>query len=312
MWLDELNDLVEQLHERINKHGEVLRKSESTTRYALIDPLLTKIGWDLPDPDKVRTEHVIEAEQAKPRLDYAMLQDHLVCLVVEAKALGKPLEFAERGQAIGYCHEIGCRYYVVTDGDRWEGYDIKADGSLPQQRRLNFRVTDKPPKIMDLFWLWPGNFRGKAEPPHLHEPPVDQRASVGGPRRSPARQRPPTAATPLPQVRYTSGMNPPQRLWFPDGKARDVSRWLDIQVAVVAWLVDSNQMKNLPVLYKGKTVLVNREPKRANGSNFQVPRLVKKNHWIDTNQSGKNHLKKAEQILKECGISPETVGVEFG
>ena len=57
MWLDELKDLVEELRQRIRDHREVLDKSESTTRYALIDPLLTKVGWRLADPSHVLTEY---------------------------------------------------------------------------------------------------------------------------------------------------------------------------------------------------------------------------------------------------------------
>ena len=34
MWLDELKELVDELRQRIDKHGHVLDKSESTTRYA--------------------------------------------------------------------------------------------------------------------------------------------------------------------------------------------------------------------------------------------------------------------------------------
>ena len=60
MWLDELNDLVDELSKRINMHRDRLARSESTTRYALIDPLLAKIGWRLADPSHILTEYVTE------------------------------------------------------------------------------------------------------------------------------------------------------------------------------------------------------------------------------------------------------------
>ena len=43
MWLDELNDLVIELSTKIDQHREILQKSESSTRYCLIDPLLTAL-----------------------------------------------------------------------------------------------------------------------------------------------------------------------------------------------------------------------------------------------------------------------------
>ena len=81
-WLDELNELVDELAKRINMHRDRLGKSESTTRYALIDPLLSKIGWNLADPNQVLTEYVTKSAK---RLDYAMWYDNRVCLVVEGQ-----------------------------------------------------------------------------------------------------------------------------------------------------------------------------------------------------------------------------------
>ena len=317
MWLDELNDLVEKLQERINKHKEILANSESTTRYALIDPLLTKIGWDLSDPSQVRTEHV---SQSKKRLDYAMFNDGKVCLVVEAKALGKPLDDGEPqsalDQAFTYTWREACEYLVVTDGNLWQGYHIKEPGGPDEVRRLNFcvdgesRGNDGPQRrIMDLFWLWPGNFKGEAARPNLHQP-VGQGASVAGQPRSPVPQRPPTGATPLPQFRYETGMKP-RRLLFANDEATEVKSWANIQVAVVEWLVGNRRMKNLPVRNNGRAVLVSRTPKKANGSDFGVPKRVGKNYWVDTNQSAIGHLKKAEQILKACGVDPQKVRVEL-
>ena len=56
MWLDDLNELVDTLKQRIEQHKDVLGKNETATRYALIDPLLTALGWDLQDPGQVQTE----------------------------------------------------------------------------------------------------------------------------------------------------------------------------------------------------------------------------------------------------------------
>ena len=69
MWLDELNDLVDELSTKIDRHQETFRKSESATRYCLIDPLLTKLGWDLSDPAQVLTEY----KSGNGRADYAMM-----------------------------------------------------------------------------------------------------------------------------------------------------------------------------------------------------------------------------------------------
>ena len=56
MWPDELNDLVVELSEKIRRHGDVFRNNETATRYSLIDPVLTALGWDLSDTSQVRPE----------------------------------------------------------------------------------------------------------------------------------------------------------------------------------------------------------------------------------------------------------------
>ena len=69
MWLDDLTELVGTLEERIEQHKDVLGRNETATRYALIDPLPTALGWDLQDPGQVQTEY----STGDGRADYAML-----------------------------------------------------------------------------------------------------------------------------------------------------------------------------------------------------------------------------------------------
>lgn len=53
MLLDELVNVIEKLQERISVHGNSLKQNECRTRAALIDPLLTALGWDVSDPGLV-------------------------------------------------------------------------------------------------------------------------------------------------------------------------------------------------------------------------------------------------------------------
>ena len=50
MPLDDLVKVIETLQQRIRDHGDSLRQNEIRTRVALIDPLLTALGWDVADP----------------------------------------------------------------------------------------------------------------------------------------------------------------------------------------------------------------------------------------------------------------------
>ena len=58
-------------------------ESEALTRYALVDPVLCALGWDVSDPEKVRPE--FPTEQGRP--DYALLWEEKPLIMVEVKPL---------------------------------------------------------------------------------------------------------------------------------------------------------------------------------------------------------------------------------
>ena len=53
MLLDDLVGVIETLQQRMEKHRFVLQANETRTRMALIDPLLSALGWDTTDPGLV-------------------------------------------------------------------------------------------------------------------------------------------------------------------------------------------------------------------------------------------------------------------
>jgi len=98
-------------------------ESEALTRYALVDPVLCALGWDVFDPEKVRPE--FPTEQGRP--DYALLWEGKPLIMVEVKPLHANLEKAQ-DKGFNYCWKNKVRYFVITDGERWEIYDMKEMG----------------------------------------------------------------------------------------------------------------------------------------------------------------------------------------
>ncbi len=66
------------MRERIKTHRAGLSKNETMTRYALIDPLLRELDWDLSDPGGVVPE---DNTGTGSKTDYTMGQN---AMVVEA------------------------------------------------------------------------------------------------------------------------------------------------------------------------------------------------------------------------------------
>ena len=71
--LGQLYDAWDTICVRMDNYGEeLLNTNEEATRYALIDPILRSLGWDLNDPDQVRVE-CLQEFGGKP--DYTLLKD---------------------------------------------------------------------------------------------------------------------------------------------------------------------------------------------------------------------------------------------
>ena len=120
MLLDDLVGVIETLKGRIATHGSSLRENETRTRMALIDPLLQALGWDVSDPKMVTPEYDVSGRKA----DYALLgAGGSPSATMEAKKLGEPLA-SHRMQMLNYSNASGVEYAGLTDGDKWELYEV--------------------------------------------------------------------------------------------------------------------------------------------------------------------------------------------
>ncbi len=327
MWLDELNELVVELSTKIDQHREILRKSESATRYCLIDPLLAALGWDLSDPAQVLTEF----NSGNGWADYAMAPGNgPPSLVVEAKSLFTPTAQGI-AQSINYCLQDGIKYFVVTNGDDWEVYETHRPVPMQDKRVTAFKITDMSQSaVMGMLWMWRGNFKDgdpamSTTPPPAKELPITSSAPVA-PSSRPVEATPPVSAgppiqpesgvspaptgTPLSELTNVTGREPPQFMTFPDGVRKSLSSWYELQVNTVEWLIESGSLSeaNCPLTNSRGTHLVHTYPCRRDGKRFTVPKPVNQ-YWIDGNASASNHVSRTRDILDAAGVGPATVFV---
>lgn len=120
MALDSLQRVIEKLQKTIEAHRGYLAGDETRTRQVLIDPLLRKLGWDVSDPNIVQLEYRVQKEQA----DYVLISKGKPIAVVEAKRLGSDLGDKPIMQALKYAIWDSIDYIIVTDGDKWEMYEV--------------------------------------------------------------------------------------------------------------------------------------------------------------------------------------------
>lgn len=153
MALDDLKEVVEKLQLVIKTYkADYLLGKERRTRQMLIDPLLKVLGWDVLDPSAVYLEH--------NKMDYALMSNATPVAVIEAKPLGESLEKKAITQAITYAVENTIPYIIVTNGDRWEMYEVFKKADLEDKKLMAFQLSQQLAYecALQALRIWKPNF----------------------------------------------------------------------------------------------------------------------------------------------------------
>ena len=315
MWLDELNELVGTLKERIEQHKDVLRGNETATRYALIDPLLTALGWDLQDPEQVQTEY----STGDGRADYAMFTGGDTTrprLVIEAKKLGRPTNDGIT-QSITYCVGKGIPYFVVTNGRDWSAYETHKPVPVTDKQIVDFSLTDPAQTtVMKMLWLWRGNFELESPiVPVVSDRPASQQTATSTPQ--PAATTPlsnvdrPDRGIPLDKFNPVKEDPPPAALLFPNETEKKIERWYEIQTFVVWWLLDTDRLTEAHCPIKGLKGgnLVTTSPKHKKTMKIEHSKLKGNYLYVHRDKDAPNHVKVAKEILLNRNVDLSDVHV---
>ena len=132
----ELEEAVTTARQRLMKFDKYVRVDETRTRMFIIDEILNGLGWRVLDPQLVLLEH----RKNGNKMDYVLVIEgkrHLV--VVEAKRSQESLSVGDRRQASGYAIELATEYAVLTNGARWEAWNMNT--GKPRQDSMIVEVN---------------------------------------------------------------------------------------------------------------------------------------------------------------------------
>lgn len=132
-------EVVRKRIQQIRDRKEII--GEQNSKAALIDPILTALGWDLGVLDEVRREY-----RRKPQdnpVDYALFLNRTECLFIEAKSLEKDLSDRKWiSQNLSYATVVGVRWCVLTNGDEYRIYNAHAAVDVEQKLFRSVRISD--------------------------------------------------------------------------------------------------------------------------------------------------------------------------
>ena len=117
----QLEESIKEARKVLTEHYKYLSGNETATRVLVIDGVLNALDWNVKDPARVRLEHRANGN----KMDYVLVASTGAFLaVVEAKPADSGPKDTERRQSSGYATEIGARYAVLTNGGRWEAWEM--------------------------------------------------------------------------------------------------------------------------------------------------------------------------------------------
>lgn len=291
--MQELIETIEIIRKRIKKHKGSLARNEAMTRYALIDPLLKVLGWDVSDPDIVTPE---DRESGTGRIDYTMGKS----VAVEAKKLDERLD-KHVEQLMSSVKSSKVRYGILTNGARWRMYDSWESMSGV---KIEFDVMAPMGVVI----------RKAAS---LHRLVVEERYHQASPPRhapEPNGNEPPNPASsrPIQNIKPTKGMSPPAELVCPD-ETIPIQSWVDILVGVATWLVKKNYLNesHCPVPRGPKNVLLNRYPVHQDSS--KKIRVYKEvgSLYLNTEGAAQNVGGYSVKLIKAAKQNPADFLVRF-
>ena len=309
MPLDDLVSVIEALKARIRDHRADLQANEIRTRMALIDPLLTALGWDAGDPALVSAEYDLKGSRA----DYALLgANGKPASFVEAKKLGESLA-AHRMQMVNYANMAGVAYAGLTDGDRWEMYTVFDQRPIEERRIVEVSIAQKPAyeSALQLLRLWRPNM-ASGKPVSAEKSLFDQAAPAKVLADKPVPPHPNTPSG-IPLVSYNpqnAHASKPPAIRFPDGIARNTRYWWQLPVFAAEWLWSNGQLTKdkIPVGMSNKSYFINTEAVHPSGKSFHAPQAISGTPLVFDKHGNRNAMvDRAKRLLEHCGVNPAEV-----
>ncbi|MGC3995393.1 MAG: type I restriction enzyme HsdR N-terminal domain-containing protein [Propionicimonas sp.] len=122
--------------------------TEEATKTAVVLPFISRVlGYDVFNPAEVVPEFVCDVGTKKgEKIDYAIVRDGKVQVLVEAKKIGEPLNLAHAGQLVRYFHVSNARIAVLTNGQLWHFYtDLDRPNLMDEQPFLRLDLLNIDP-----------------------------------------------------------------------------------------------------------------------------------------------------------------------
>lgn len=296
-----LIDAVANIRQTIKVYRSALSKNETMTRYALIDPLLGELGWNLSNPGDVVPE---DNAGSGGKTDYTLGNG---AMIVEAKRLDENLDkYADK--LISYVRNRNVRYGVLTNGQKWRMYDANTTTKSPE---VEFDITDSDGVVLSKAVRLHRSVVLEGIPRHTSIPikKLEDMWELLHPEAAPPSRNIPGIV--LTALNYNKGDKPPKSLIHREGSRRALGSWVDLLAGVAEWLINNGHLtaQHCPVRIGSKNYLLHTEPTHPNGKPFGTHRQIR-GLCVFTNVDPPNAIRYAKRLIEEAGLKPSDFKVD--
>ncbi|WP_235424812.1 NAD(P)-binding domain-containing protein [Vibrio vulnificus] len=140
-------DFIERLQALSKKVSQVSANlaTEEATKNALVMPFLHSVlGYDVFDPNEVVPEFTADTGTKKgEKVDYALIKDGAVQILIECKKYSEPLSTKHANQLFRYFSVTNARIAILTNGAQYQFYtDLDAPNKMDEKPFLTLDLED--------------------------------------------------------------------------------------------------------------------------------------------------------------------------
>ncbi|MCT1460088.1 type I restriction enzyme HsdR N-terminal domain-containing protein [Aestuariimicrobium sp. p3-SID1156] len=143
-------DALADTAKKLSDYGDSLL-TEEATKNALVMPFISRVlGYDVFNPQEVVPEFVADVGSRKgEKIDYAIMRDGVIQMLIEAKQVGAPLSLENSSQLTRYFTVCSARIGVLTNGRHWLFYtDLDKPNVMDSKPFLRLDLSEIDPNTL--------------------------------------------------------------------------------------------------------------------------------------------------------------------
>ena len=139
----ELSTRILNLADKARRIKDSLQ-TEEATKTGLVMPFLAALGYEVFDPEQVIPEFVADVGTKKnEKVDYAIKINNRICILIECKKAGAPLDINHASQLFRYFSTTDARIALLTNGIEYKLFtDLDAPNRMDSKPFLEINLLD--------------------------------------------------------------------------------------------------------------------------------------------------------------------------